>query len=134
MSAEELAPALLSQRSQRAAECLGLCRAVQQRLAQFLHRPCERGRFLAASYATIFSRKSVEQFHETRLVSITHWGLAIWLDPFGMLDSQVVVNLLQEFGVVVDLLRHGNWLGEKKGAPRFPAEPSRWGVILSNFR
>jgi len=39
-------------------------------------------------------------------------GLSTWLDPFGMLDSQVVMNLLQEqeFGV-----------GE--------AEPSAWGEI-----
>ena len=33
------------------------------------------------------SRQSVEQFHEA------HGGFAIWLDPFGMLDPQVVVNL-----------------------------------------
>jgi hypothetical protein len=53
--------------------------------------------------------RSQEQFNETRLVSITHRGFAIWLDPFGMLDPQVVVNLLLEFGVRVDLMRHGNW-------------------------
>ena len=29
-----------------------------------------------------------------------------------MLDPQVVVNLLQELGVGVDLVRHGHWLGE----------------------
>ena len=27
-----------------------------------------------------------------------------------MLDSQIVVNLVQEFGVGVDLVRHGHWL------------------------
>ena len=32
------------------------------------------------------SRRSVEQFHKARLVRITHGALAIWLDPFGMLD------------------------------------------------
>jgi hypothetical protein len=53
-----------------------------------------------------------EQFHKTRLVRITHGGFAIWLDPFGMLDPEVVVNLLPEFGVGVDLRRHGKWLGE----------------------
>ena len=46
--------------------------------------------------------KTVEQFHEARIVRITHGGFAIWLDPFGMLDSQVVVNLLLELGVGVD--------------------------------
>jgi hypothetical protein len=67
------------------------------------------------------SRQSAEQFHETRLVRITHGRFAIWLDPFGMLDPQVVVNLLPEFGVGVNLVRHGTWLGERFrcGAGRF---------------
>jgi len=50
------------------------------------------------------SRQSVEQFHEA------HGGFAISLDPIGMLDPQVVVNLLTELGVGVDLVRHGNWV------------------------
>ena len=59
------------------------------------------------------SRQRVEQFHEARLVRITHGGCAIWLDPFGMLDPEVAVNLLLELGEGgVDLVRHGNWLGE----------------------
>src|SRR5207237_8389154 len=49
------------------------------------------------------SRESVAQFHETPE------GFAIWLDPFGMLDPQVVVNLLPALGVGVDLRRHGNF-------------------------
>jgi len=44
-------------------------------------------------------RQCVEQFHEAHLVRITLGGFAIWLDPFGMLDPQVVVNLLPKFGV-----------------------------------
>jgi hypothetical protein len=60
------------------------------------------------------SRERVEQFHEARLVRITHGAFAIWLDPFGMLDPQVVVNLLQELAVGVDLVRHGSWPGETK--------------------
>jgi hypothetical protein len=55
---------------------------------------------------------SAEQFHETRLVRITHGGFAIWLDPFGMFDPQIVVNLLSKLGVGVDLVRHGYWLCE----------------------
>ena len=39
------------------------------------------------------SRRSVELFQEA------HGGVAIWLDPFGMLDPQVVVNLLPAPGV-----------------------------------
>jgi len=50
------------------------------------------------------SRQSVEQFHEG------HGGFAISLDPFGMLDPQVVVNLLPKLGVVVSLVINGNWL------------------------
>jgi hypothetical protein len=40
------------------------------------------------------SRRNAEQLHEARLVRIAHGGFAIWLDPFGMLDPEVVVNLL----------------------------------------
>src|SRR6476660_9968975 len=62
------------------------------------------------------SRQSVELFQEA------HGGFAIWLDPFGMLDPQIIVNLLLEFGVGVDFVIHGNWIGErfKCGAARFP--------------
>ena len=56
------------------------------------------------------SRQRIERFHEARLVRITHGEAAIWLDPFGMLNPQIVVNLLPELGVGVDLVRHGNWL------------------------
>jgi hypothetical protein len=38
------------------------------------------------------SRRRIEQFHKARLVRIARWGFAIWLDPFGMLDPQVVVQ------------------------------------------
>jgi hypothetical protein len=59
------------------------------------------------------SRRSFEQFHETRLVRITQRTLAIWLHPFRMLDPQVVVNLLPKLGVGVDLVRRGHWFGER---------------------
>jgi len=55
------------------------------------------------------SRQSVEHFRDARLVRIAHGGFAIWLDPFGMLDAQIVVNLVLEVGVRVDSMRHGNW-------------------------
>ena len=57
-----------------------------------------------------FSPHRMEQLHETRLVRIAHGTVAIWLNPFGMLDPKIVVNLLPKLGVGVDLLRHGNWL------------------------
>jgi hypothetical protein len=59
------------------------------------------------------SRESIEQFHEARLVRITHRGFAIWLNPFGMLDPEVVVDLLPKLGVTVDLVRRGHWLRER---------------------
>ena len=67
------------------------------------------------------SRQNIEQFHEPRFVGITRGASAIWLDPFGMLDPEVVVNLLPEFGVGVDFVRHSRWLGEtfKCGGGRF---------------
>src|SRR5882762_1568706 len=55
------------------------------------------------------SRGRVEQFHEPRLVRITHSGAAIGANPVGMLDPQVVMNLLLELGVGMDLVIHGNW-------------------------
>ena len=47
-----------------------------------------------------------EQFRQTRFIRITHWRLAILLDPLGMLDPQVIVNLLKQASVGVDLVSH----------------------------
>src|SRR6266545_6977813 len=41
------------------------------------------------------SYRGIEQFHQARLVRITHRRLPVLLDPLGMLDPQVIVNLLQ---------------------------------------
>ena len=54
-----------------------------------------------------FSSYRIKQFHETRLVRIAHRTIAILLNPFGMLDPEIVVNLLPKLGVGVDLVRHG---------------------------
>ena len=54
------------------------------------------------------SRQTIEQFHKAPLVRITHGGFAIWLDPIGMLDPEVVVKLLPKLGVSVDLVRYGD--------------------------
>jgi hypothetical protein len=59
------------------------------------------------------SCRSIEQFHESRLVRITRGALAIWLDPFGMLNPEVVVNLFPKLGVGVDFVKHGHRLGER---------------------
>jgi hypothetical protein len=58
-------------------------------------------------------RIGFEQLAQTRLVKITHWRFAIWLDPFGMLPSQVVVNLLLKLGQSVDRVADYNPIGYK---------------------
>jgi hypothetical protein len=73
------------------------------------------------------SRRRIEQFHEARLVRIARGTFAIWLDPFGMLDPQIVVNLLLELGVGVDLVRHDYWLGETN---EFHKRPFIWVSLL----
>ena len=55
--------------------------------------------------AGFLSIQTIEQFHEARLVRITHWGSAIWLDPFGMLNSEIFVNLSLELLVGVNFMR-----------------------------
>ena len=64
------------------------------------------------------SRKCIEQFREAHLVRITDRGLAIWLDPIGVLNPQVVMNLLPEFGIGMNLVRHCCLLGEANGFHR----------------
>jgi hypothetical protein len=59
------------------------------------------------------SPQAIEQFHQPRLVRITHGRFPTWLDPFRVLNPKVVVNLLPEFRVSVDLLMQGRWLGER---------------------
>jgi hypothetical protein len=59
------------------------------------------------------SRQTIEQFHQPRLVRITHGRFAAWLDPFRVLNPKIVVNLLPELRVSVDLLMQGRWLGER---------------------
>jgi len=58
-------------------------------------------------------RQTIEQFHQARLVRITHGRFAIWLDPFGVLNPKVVVNLLPELHVGVDLMRRGRLPGDR---------------------
>ena len=54
------------------------------------------------------SRQSAEHFRKARVVRITLGEFAIWLDPFGMLDAQIAVNLLLKFGVRVNWMGYGN--------------------------
>jgi hypothetical protein len=68
---------------------------------------------ISDSFVGSRSPKTVELFHQTRLVGITNGTLAIWLDPFGMLHPEVVVNLLPKLGVSMDFVRYGHWFAER---------------------
>src|SRR4029077_758661 len=52
--------------------------------------------------------QNIECFHQAGLVRITHGRLAIWLDPLGMLDPQVVVNLFPQVCVRIKLVKHNH--------------------------
>ena len=58
-------------------------------------------------------RQTVDELHHARFVRITHGRFATWLNPFGMLDPKVVVNLVPELRVGVDLTRRCRWLGRR---------------------
>src|SRR6266481_898541 len=58
------------------------------------------------------SRQSVEQFYKA------HGGFAISLDPFGMLDPQVAVNLLPAPGVVDERLCRERTKWPSEGLPK----------------
>ena len=60
------------------------------------------------SFSGFPSFQTIEQFHQARLVRITHGRLAVWLDPFGMLDPQVIVNLFLQVCVDMGLLNHND--------------------------
>ena len=61
------------------------------------------------SFGWGLSRTSFQESAQAHLVKIAHGRLAVWLDPFGMLPSQVVVNLLLKLGHGVD--RVANLIG-----------------------
>lgn len=62
-------------------------------------------------------RQLIEQLCQPRLVRITCWAVAIGFDPLRMLCAEIVVNLLLQFGVSIDLVRHGSGCGNWFGHP-----------------
>ena len=73
----------------------------------------KRAMNISDSFVGSRSPKTVKLFHQERLVRITRGTVTIWLDPFGMLDPEVVVNLLPKLGVGVDFVRSGHWFAER---------------------
>ena len=55
----------------------------------------------------------IEQFHQARLVRVAHGRFAIWLDPFRVLNPEVVMNLLPELHVSMDLMMQRYWPSER---------------------
>jgi len=47
-----------------------------------------------------------QAFHQASLVRITRGAFAIWLNPFGMLHSKVIVNLSSQVCVRMQLVKH----------------------------
>jgi hypothetical protein len=60
-----------------------------------------------SSFTGFLLFQTIEQFHQARLVRITHGRLAVWLDPFGMLDPQVIMNLFPQVCIGMGLVNHG---------------------------
>jgi len=56
-----------------------------------------------------------EQFHEAHLIRITDRRFAICLHPFGMLDSEVVMDLPPKLGVTVNVVSVRHSLDENSG-------------------
>ena len=56
--------------------------------------------------------EKTDQLGKAALVGVADGRFAVGLNPFWMLNTQVIVYLLLEFAVKADLVREGNWLGE----------------------
>ena len=79
-------------------------------------------RLVAAS-----SRQSVELFHEA------HGGFAVSLDPFGVLDPQVAVNLLPVPGVVDERSCRERTKWPSEGLPKGGTHVLAVGVTLGQL-
>jgi hypothetical protein len=53
--------------------------------------------------------QDIERFCQARLVRITQGRLAIWLNPFRVLDPEILVNLFPQVCVRLELAKHGRW-------------------------
>jgi hypothetical protein len=53
-----------------------------------------------------------EQFSEAPLVRIADGRIAIWPNPFWMLDTQIIVDSLSQFSVRTNPTRQYSWQGQ----------------------
>ena len=60
---------------------------------------------LSSNQTTFAGLETTDQFGEAPLVGVAGGTIAILLDPFWMLNTQVIVDLLLELGVRVNLAR-----------------------------
>jgi hypothetical protein len=60
--------------------------------------------------------QDIQRFYQARLVRVIHRRLAICLNPFRVLDPQVVVNLFPQLCVCMELVKHDQRLFDYLGA------------------
>jgi hypothetical protein len=63
----------------------------------------------AAIRSGVVCEPDTEQIHEPRLVGIAHWAFAVWQNPFRMLSSEVVMNLVPEIRDCVAYEHHSSF-------------------------
>jgi len=54
------------------------------------------------------SLSQTKEFRQAQLVGIAGWAVTVGLNPFRMLNAQILVNLSLKFGVGMNFVRHGN--------------------------
>ena len=56
--------------------------------------------------------EKADQFRQAPLVGVAGGTITVGSDPIGVLDAQVLVNLLLKLAVRMNLVRHDNFLGK----------------------
>jgi hypothetical protein len=63
--------------------------------------------------------KKVDQLRQAPLVGIAGGTVTVGPDPLGVLDPQVLVNLLLKLAIGMNLVRHDNFLAKGLGEIAF---------------
>jgi hypothetical protein len=74
------------------------------------------------------SLSQTKEFRQAQLVGIAGWAVTVGLNPFRMLNAQILVNLSLKFGVGMNFVRHGNSsvIGSTENAVHFHNPSYRW--------
>ncbi len=94
------------------------------------HKPSLRKSIAIVTDARSLPYQNIESLHEAHFVGVTHGRFAILLDPFGMLDPQVVMNLFTQVCVRPELVDHNQRILLVISVPRplheRPKSLARW--------